>query len=111
MTKLYLIEQSSGEWDFYNYWVDSVWDCPIKAEERKKELMKQRDLVLLKYFEKYGTEYERDVELEKELMNFEKWDDYTKLHKRILNFQTNNRDILDKHEPTITEIELNKVLN
>lgn len=111
MNKVYVVYQSSGSYDDYHSWVDSIWNCPIKAEQRKQEIKKEKDLVFLEYFNKYGTEYEKDLELQEELMKNGEWKKYEKLYTRTSDFLYSDADyILEKHEPTISEIELNKII-
>jgi hypothetical protein len=37
--KVYIVKESSGAYDDYMEWINSVWDAPEAAEKRKEEII------------------------------------------------------------------------
>ncbi len=93
MQKVYLVETDTGSYDDARNWVDSIWDDPKLAEDRKLQIDTE-----------YKEKRERENPIGHEDYNIMSESEY-EIYKK---WTTDKSDAYEYNFSTVTEIEVNK---
>jgi hypothetical protein len=102
--KIYLVTIEQGSWDDFRWWIDSIWDSPEKAENRKINISKKVELNKLEYENKHLFSFEHDRDYIESLNHDD--ENYDSIVERFYKFEEDNPEI-EYGDIKIEEKELN----